>query len=346
MMCFGFKITLILPHITLVGRIIQTLDGMAPIIVTQILRDRGHQKQIGLKTRLTSGIYQGIRSNLGSPLEKMMADQTEMMKQMSEMISKFVNQQVLPSQTVPNPNNKPEHQNQNGNSNGKRVVFVEPGPSRQNAQSIKLRSGRNVENPYRQSGNDKISDDEKGNTTNKTDSSDEEMSIKNETIRIPFPEALKMRRKKIENNTQEIEDSLQNVVIEIPLFKALEQIPSYAKFMKEKCTPRCRSRNQKDKGKTIVPTVHTITVMPELPTKKTDPGAPIISCSIAENTFRNVLLDDGASVNLLPASVVEKFNLGVVKPTSMTLEFADRSSTQPKGVLEDVIVKYKDADFQ
>ena len=94
-----------------------------------------------------------------------------------------------------------------------------------------------------------------------------------------------------------------------------------------------------------MPTVHTIAVMPELPTKKTDPGASIISCLIAENTFRNVLLDDGASVNLLPASVVEKFSLGAVKLTPMTLEFADRSSTQPKGFLEDVIVTVQGHNF-
>ena len=84
-----------------------------------------------------------------------------------------------------NPNSKPE--SQNGNANGKRVIFVEPGSSRQNAQSIKLRSRRNLENPYGQSRNvEKMSEDEKGNTTDESESSDEEISLKNEIIRIPF----------------------------------------------------------------------------------------------------------------------------------------------------------------
>ena len=110
-------------------------------------------------------------------------------------------------------------------------------------------------------------------------------------MNIPFPEALKERKKKIVNDTHEIEDILQNVVIEIPLFKALEQIPSYAKFMKKKCTPTRRSKNSKGKENGKIPTVHTIRVIPN---KKSDPGAPIVSCVIGENVYKNVLLDDGA----------------------------------------------------
>ncbi len=50
-------------------------------------------------------------------------------------------------------------------------------------------------------------------------------------------------------------------------------------------------------------------------------------------------------MNLLPASIVESSNLGDVKSTSMTLEFADRSFKQPKGVLEDVVVTIQGKRF-
>ena len=131
---------------------------------------------------------------------------------------------------------------------------------------------------------------------------------------------------------------MKNVVIEIPLFKALEQIPSYAKFMKKMCTPTRRGKNNKGKENGKVPTVHKVGVLPNFPIKKTDPSAPIVSCLIGEHMYKNVLLDDGASVNLFPTLIVEKFNLGQVRPTSTTFEFADRSFKQPKGVLEDVIM--------
>ena len=101
--------------------------------------------------------------------------------------------------------------------------------------------------------------------------------------------------------------------------------------MKQKCTPKRQSKNDKGKGKNKVPTVHIVTVLPNLPKKKSDPGAPIVECLIGENTYRNVLLDDGASVNFLPASIVESSNLGEVKSTSMTLEFANRCFKHPRG---------------
>ncbi|KAL5549093.1 hypothetical protein UlMin_004324 [Ulmus minor] len=51
------------------------------------------------------------------------------------------------------------------------------------------------------------------------------------------------------------------------------------------------------------------------------------------------LLDLGASVNLLPYSVYEQLGLGELKPTSMTLQLADRSVKIPRGVIEDVLIK-------
>ena len=173
------------------------------------------------------------QSKQGS-LEKMMAAQTEMMKHMADMMTKLVNNQVMPSQVEPNPNSKKEAQ-------PKQVVFRDPGTSRQNAQEIHLRSGKNLESPqekpreHREKENEELPDEE---NVKENDSSKEEKTSINEKIRIPFPEALKEKRKLPKGNTQEIEDIFKNVIIEIPLFKALEQIPAYAKYMKQKCTPK------------------------------------------------------------------------------------------------------------
>ncbi|GJT89176.1 reverse transcriptase domain-containing protein [Tanacetum coccineum] len=51
------------------------------------------------------------------------------------------------------------------------------------------------------------------------------------------------------------------------------------------------------------------------------------------------LADLGASINLMPLSVWEKLSLPELTPTCMTLELADRSITQPIGIVEDVYVK-------
>nr|GFC57173.1 reverse transcriptase domain-containing protein [Tanacetum cinerariifolium] len=52
------------------------------------------------------------------------------------------------------------------------------------------------------------------------------------------------------------------------------------------------------------------------------------------------LADLGASINLMPLSIWRKLSLPELTPPRMTLELADRSITRPKGVAEDVFVKY------
>ncbi|XP_028804825.1 uncharacterized protein LOC114759752 [Neltuma alba] len=51
------------------------------------------------------------------------------------------------------------------------------------------------------------------------------------------------------------------------------------------------------------------------------------------------LCDLGASVNLMPLAVFNRLNLGEARPTTVTLLFADRSISYPKGIIEDVLVK-------
>ncbi|CAA6659262.1 unnamed protein product [Spirodela intermedia] len=59
----------------------------------------------------------------------------------------------------------------------------------------------------------------------------------------------------------------------------------------------------------------------------------------------NALLDTGASINLLPTSICDKFNISDLKPSTVTLQFADRSIKHPKGILENVIVIVKGCKF-
>ena len=69
------------------------------------------------------------------------------------------------------------------------------------------------------------------------------------------------------------------------------------------------------------------------------PGCPTISCIIRDHKMEHVLLDLGASVNLLPYSVYLQLNLGELKSTLTTLLLADKSVKVPKGIVEDVLVQ-------
>ncbi|XP_073314692.1 uncharacterized protein [Primulina huaijiensis] len=80
-------------------------------------------------------------------------------------------------------------------------------------------------------------------------------------------------------------------------------------------------------------------VQNKIPPKLKDPGSFSIPCMIGDVVFHKALCDFGASINLMPFSVFRKLGLGEPKPTSMSLQLADRSVKYPRGVIEDVLVK-------
>ena len=76
-----------------------------------------------------------------------------------------------------------------------------------------------------------------------------------------------------------------------------------------------------------------------LSAKMNDLGSFTIPCSTGKYEFKKALCDSGASINLMPLSVVHRLSLGELLPTTITLQMADRSMALPEGVLEDVLVK-------
>ncbi|MCH95291.1 hypothetical protein A2U01_0016266, partial [Trifolium medium] len=82
-----------------------------------------------------------------------------------------------------------------------------------------------------------------------------------------------------------------------------------------------------------------------LPRKCKDPGRFTIPCTIGEVEIRRALCDLGASVNLMPLSIMKKLNCGEAKPTRMTLILADRTKVYPYGILEDVLVRVDNTIF-
>ncbi|GJR99679.1 reverse transcriptase domain-containing protein [Tanacetum coccineum] len=81
-------------------------------------------------------------------------------------------------------------------------------------------------------------------------------------------------------------------------------------------------------------------LLKKLPEKLGDPGKFLIPCNFPGMDVCHALADLGASINLMPLSFWKKLSLPELTPTRMTLELADRSITHPKGLAEDVYVKY------
>ncbi|XP_031095165.1 uncharacterized protein LOC115999457 [Ipomoea triloba] len=77
----------------------------------------------------------------------------------------------------------------------------------------------------------------------------------------------------------------------------------------------------------------------KFPTKHRDPGRFTIPCVVGGSTINRSLCDLGASVNIMPLSLCKKLNLGEPQPVQFTLQFADRSTKSPIGILEDVPIR-------
>ncbi|XP_016206392.1 uncharacterized protein LOC107646744 [Arachis ipaensis] len=55
--------------------------------------------------------------------------------------------------------------------------------------------------------------------------------------------------------------------------------------------------------------------------------------------LEKALCDLGASINLMPLSMMRKLAIEEIKPTRMSLVMADRSIKTPNGVVENLLVK-------
>ena len=77
----------------------------------------------------------------------------------------------------------------------------------------------------------------------------------------------------------------------------------------------------------------------KIPQKIKDPGSFTIPCSMGTKYSGKALCDLRASINLMPLSVFKQLGVGECRPTTVTLQLADRSHAYPEGKIEDMLVK-------
>ena len=128
----------------------------------------------------------------------------------------------------------------------------------------------------------------------------------------------------------------KNLHINIPFADALEQMPSYVKFMKDILSHK---RRLADFETVNLTEECSVILQRKMPQKLKDPGSFTIPCTIGNAIFERALCDLGASINLMPLSIFKHLGLGEARPTTVTLQLADRSLKHPRGVIEDVLVK-------
>ena len=229
----------------------------------------------------------------------------------------------FPSQTLPNP--KGIHEVGSGMDEVKSIIT--------------LRSGKEVDQPLPKPVEESRQEEEM---------QPEHILLEEDTMKYhippPFPQTLRGKRKATQQAG--ILEVLRQVEVNIPLLDLINQVPAYAKFLKDLCTIKKGLSIEK---KAFLTEHVSALIQSKYPVKYKDPGSPTIPVNIGGNCIDKALLDLGASVNLMPYSVYMQLGLGELKPTTITLSLADRSVKIPKGIVEDVLVKidkfYYPVDF-
>ncbi|KAL5563299.1 hypothetical protein UlMin_033046 [Ulmus minor] len=204
---------------------------------------------------------------------------------------------------------------------------------REEAKAITLRSGKELEKS-KEASKQVIEEDTSVPKDQDATTTIEKPLPKPSSNAIPFPQRL--RKKNLDKQFSKFIDIFKSLHINLPFVDMLEQMPKYAKFLKEVLSNK---RRLEANEKVMLTEECSAILQRKLPPKLKDPGSFTIPCTIDDFNFDKVLCDLGASINLMPLSIFRKLGLGEVKPTTVSLQLADRSIKHPRGIIEDVLVK-------
>ncbi|KAJ9168498.1 hypothetical protein P3X46_020013 [Hevea brasiliensis] len=114
------------------------------------------------------------------------------------------------------------------------------------------------------------------------------------------------------------------------------EMPSYAKFLKEILS---KKRKLDDYGTIALIEKCSAVLQNKLPPKLKDPGSFSIPCLIGNKKIDKALCDLRASMSLMPLSICKKLEIIELRPTTISLQLADRAVKYPVGILENIPIK-------
>ncbi|XP_050915587.1 uncharacterized protein LOC127130659 [Lathyrus oleraceus] len=115
-----------------------------------------------------------------------------------------------------------------------------------------------------------------------------------------------------ERNFEKFLGMFKKLEINIPFSEALEQMPIYAKFMKDIIS---KKRSTDTEPIILTETCSAVLQGMKIPVKKKDRGSVTIPCTIGDQKFKKALIDLGASASLMPLSIYKKLGIGSVQDT-------------------------------
>ncbi|XP_075475578.1 uncharacterized protein LOC142506338 [Primulina tabacum] len=231
-----------------------------------------------------------------------------------DLVGTFVNRGQFPSNTEVNP--------------------------RAQCKAVTLRSGKEIGIPEPTEENVDIlaeEDDGKGVSVGKEKVKEPKKVLEQQPLpkmKLPYPHRLK--KKGLDDQFAKFLEIFKKILVNIPFTDALEQMPNYAKFIKDVMS----KKRKLQEFETVKLTEEcSVILQRKLPQKLKDPGSLHVPCVISGSRVNRALCYLGVSINLILFSIYRTMKLGEVKPSTITLQLTDISLTYPRGIVEDVLVK-------
>ena len=163
-----------------------------------------------------------------------------------------------------------------------------------------------------------------------------EKQTRTDELAIPIPYPQRLKKSKLEMQFAKFLDIFKKLHINIPFLEALENMPSYVKFMKKILAIK---KKLEEYGTITLTEECSAILQKKLPPKLQDSGSFAIPFSIGNRVLGKALCDLGASINLMPLSMFKRLKLGEPKSIKISLQLADKSYQHPRGIIENVLVK-------
>ena len=132
----------------------------------------------------------------------------------------------------------------------------------------------------------------------------------------PIPFSQRLQKSKMEERFSKFLNMLKKIEINITFAEAFTQMLNYAKFMKDILS---KKRKFAEEGVVSLIATYSAVIKKSFPLKKQDPSSFTVPCTIRNCELGKTLCDSGASINLMPQSVVKRLSLGELTPAVMTL---------------------------
>ena len=131
----------------------------------------------------------------------------------------------------------------------------------------------------------------------------EEIEAKDHQPIVPIPYPQRLKKNKLDKQFTKFMEVFKKLHINILFADALEQMPSYVKFMKDILSKKRRLSD----FETVNLTEECSAILQrKLPQKLKDLGSFTILCTVGNANFERAFCDLGASINLMPLSIFRR----------------------------------------